>query len=722
MIFSSDRPRLDIPTTLPIWDWLFHSPYSPLLRFPTSELAGFTNAATEETVRYDEVKEYTTLISTALVKKYGLKEGDTVALFAPNTIWYPVAMLATIRAGGVISGASPAYNVEEMTYALKTGRAKFLMTVPSSMGVAVPAAQNAGIPAERIFLLEGEKEGYATVQQLIGIGRGYASRQTPSFKIPAGKTNRDVCGFLSFSSGTTGLPKAVDQVTSPDRKKTLAVLPLFHSTYSILRVYRLTTAVTGLVHQMHLPILRNAHVYMLPSFTMDSMLATIVKYRIPEALLVPPIIIRLLRDPIVSNYDLSHLQTFSSGAAPISVELLQDLERRFPGTGFKQGYGMTESCSCITTHPPDKQTYRYAHTVGTIVPNTEVKIIDPSGRELGYNEPGEILARGPQVVMGYLGNEKATRETFDGEGWLHTGDVGFIDREGFITITDRIKEMIKVKGIGVSPAELEDLLLGHPVVEDVAVTSVPDEYSGERPKAYVVVKPGVRGEISGLDAWVDLGRRLIDYVREKKVRHKWIEEVEFVEEIPKSASGKILRRVLRDQGRSDDRVRGGSSHSSLTILPNNTVLFHAHLDITTLGGAGFASQRTTDDLSWDLSDADGLELGIAGSDGKVYTLILKDKLLPRRPDGRERSTISWEYNFRPAEKAVVRVKLGDLRATYRGREVEDAEPLDLKNVKRISIMIRIFFGTQDGVFSLDIASIAAFRREVRDDPRTAHPA
>ncbi|RLL98753.1 hypothetical protein CFD26_107861 [Aspergillus turcosus] len=551
MIFSSDRPHLDIPTTLPIWDWLFNSPYSPLQRFPASELGGFTNAATEETVRYDEVKEYTTLISTALVRTYGLKEGDTVALFAPNTIWYPVAMLATIRAGGVISGASPAYNVEEMTYALKTGQAKFLMTVPSSMHVAVPAAQNAGIPAGRIFLLEGEKEGYTTVQQLIDLGRSYGSGQTPSFKILAGKTNRDVCGFLSFSSGTTGLPKAVmiahhnviaqcmqvDQVTSPDRKKTLAVLPLFH--------------ITGLVHQMHLPILRNAHVYMLPSFTMSSMLATIVKYRIPEALLVPPIIIRLLRDPIVSNYDLSHLQTFSSGAAPISVELLQELQRRFPGTGFKQGYGMTESCSCITTHPPDKQAYQYAHTVGTIVANTEVKIIDPeSARELGYNEPGEILARGPQVVMGYLGNEKATRETFDAEGWLHTGDVGFIDREGFITITDRIKEMIKVKGIGVSPAELEDLLLGHPVVEDAAVTGIPDEYSGERPKAYVVVKPGVRGEISDPDGWVDLGHRLIDYVREKKVRHKWIEEVEFVDEIPKSASGKILRRVLRDQDRA----------------------------------------------------------------------------------------------------------------------------------------------------------------------------
>ncbi|KAF4227777.1 hypothetical protein CNMCM6805_002599 [Aspergillus fumigatiaffinis] len=159
---------------------------------------------------------------------------------------------------------------------------------------------------------------------------------------------------------------------------------------------------------------------------------------------------------------------------------------------------------------------------------------------------------------------------------------------------------------------------------------------------------------------------------------------------------------------SDDRVRGGSSYSGLNILPNNTVRFNGNLDITTLGGAGFASQRTTDDLSWDLSDADGLELDIASSDGKVYTLVLKDRLLPKQPDGREQSTVSWEYEFRTAERAIVRVRWGHLRATYRGREI-DAEPLDLRNVKRISIMVRSFFGRQEGGFSLDIVSIVAFR-------------
>lgn len=281
---------------------------------------------------------------------------------------------------------------------------------------------------------------------------------------------------------------------------------------------------------------------------MESMLSTIVEYKISEILSVPPIIIRLLQDPIVSKYDLSHVKRFSSGAAPISGEILQKLQDRFPWTGFKQGYGMTESCSCITAHPPEKQSYKYAQRGGMIVANTEVKVIHTeTGKEVGYEEEGEILARGPQIVMGYLNNEKATKETFDEEGWLHTGDVGYMDREGFIVITDRIKEMIKVKGIAVSPAEIEDLLLGHPAVEDVGVTSVPDDYAGEKPKAYVVLKSAARGQLSTGEGVVAVGRELIEYVKAKKVRHKWVVEVEFLEEVPKSASGKILRRVLRDR-------------------------------------------------------------------------------------------------------------------------------------------------------------------------------
>lgn len=316
------------------------------------------------------------------------------------------------------------------------------------------------------------------------------------------------------------------QLTPEDSNKALAVLPLFH--------------ITGIVHSMHLPVAKNAEVIMLPTFTMEGMLDIVVKYQMPEMLLVPPILIRLVRDPIVDKYDLSCVKRISCGAAPSSEEILQQLKKKFPGIGFKQGYGMTESCSCITAHPPDKLDFRYASKVGTIVASTEVKIVSEDGTELGVGEPGEILARGPQVVMGYLNNDKATRETFDADGFLHTGDQGVIDEDGFIIITDRIKELIKVNGIGTAPAELEDLLLGHEKIEDCAVLGIKDDWAGEKPKAYVVLKPGVKEDNA-------VGMEILDYVQANKVKHKWLKEVEFIDVIPKSASGKILRRVLRDR-------------------------------------------------------------------------------------------------------------------------------------------------------------------------------
>lgn len=533
-----------MPTELTDWDWLFDSSYSPINNYPPQELAGFQNAITKERVNWADVKKYSTYISTALVKRYGLREGETISLFSQNTVWYPVSMFAGLRVGARISGASPAYNVEEMTFALKTADAKFLMTTPGSMEVASKSAEAAGLPKSNVFLLEGELPGYTTVQELIKIGQSYGeSGQVPTFKLPPGKKNKDVCGFLSFSSGTTGLPKAVmishqnviaqclqiQQITPETQKKIMAVLPLFH--------------ITGLVHQMHLPILLNAEVVMLPQFTMEKMLDVVVEYKLGELLMVPPILIRLVRDPVVDKYDLSHVTRFSSGAAPLSEEIIQLLQKKFPNTGFKQGYGMTESCSCITAHPPEKFSYKYAHSGGAVVASTEVKIIKLDGTEADIGEEGEVLARGPQIVMGYLNNEKATRETFDEDGWLHTGDQGKIDDEGMIHITDRIKELIKVKGIGVAPAELEDLLLGHDKVEDVAVMGILDDYSGEVPKAFVKLK-------LEHEANTAMGRELIGFVKEKKVRHKWLKEVEFIDEIPKSASGKILRRILRDRQKS----------------------------------------------------------------------------------------------------------------------------------------------------------------------------
>jgi acyl-CoA synthetase (AMP-forming)/AMP-acid ligase II len=293
---------------------------------------------------------------------------------------------------------------------------------------------------------------------------------------------------------------------------------------------------------------------MMNAFDLEKMLRVIISYRIPELILVPPIIIRVVRDPIVAKYkdalDLT-IKRWSSGSAPISAEILEQLRALFPKSGFRQGYGATESTACITAHPPSAYDFKYASSAGKLCANTVAKIVDLDDptKELGPNQLGELWAKGPQMSsMGYLDNPRATAETFDADGFFHTGDVGRFDDEGFLYIEDRIKEMIKVRGQQVAPAELEDALLGHDAVEDCAVLGIPDDYSGEKPKAYVVLKPGRTPS-------EDLGRQLLEWVQARKSRFKWLREVEFADSVPKSPTGKLLRRILKANDKAS-RVRG----------------------------------------------------------------------------------------------------------------------------------------------------------------------
>ncbi|KAG9499425.1 putative NRPS-like protein biosynthetic cluster [Fusarium musae] len=445
--------------------------------------------------------------------------------------------------GGRVNGASPSYTIGEMVNALKTAGTKYIMTVKSSIKMASEAAKEVGIPSERILLMDGALEGYQSIQQLSEVGRGYdLGRQIPFYSIPAGQTN-DVCGYLNFSSGTTGLPKAVmlshkniiaqclqlADAAGPEKKRFLACLPLFH--------------ISGLVRFLHWPIASNDECVMLPHFTLENVLEAIVNYRITDLTLVPAIVIRLINDPIVDKYDLTSVKVIACGAAPVGSEVIQRLHDKMPWTGFRQSYGMTESCCCLSTHPPEFYDYKYGNNAGKLLASTVVKIVDvDTGRELGPNETGEILAKGPQIAMGYLNNAKETAETFGTDGFLRTGDIGKIDSEGFIHIVDRIKEMIKVKGQQVAPADLEQVLLGHPYVADCAVLGIPDAYSSEKPKAFVVLKSHVRPNAAA-------GHELMQYVKERRVRYKWVKEVEFVNEIPKGPSGKILRRILRNTDR-----------------------------------------------------------------------------------------------------------------------------------------------------------------------------
>ncbi|KAI1625147.1 4-coumarate-coa ligase/4-coumaroyl-CoA synthase [Exophiala viscosa] len=532
-----------IPVDKTIWEWLTEHTFDRRTKRTTS---GYTDVDTQQRVTYLQLKDYATYLSTALGAVYGTCLGDAVAIFSPNTVWYPVAMFAALRLGATVSGVSPTYTKDELSYALRKTKTKILWTTYELKSVAVAAVQDLSHDCS-IILLEPQPNSIETgntLETLANLGKSYGEeKQIGAYKVPPGQTNKDICAFLNLSSGTTGLPKAViishqnviaqclqvEQITSTDHRRVLGALPVYH--------------IQGLIHILHVPVALNAEVYLMRKFSMEGMLEAVAKYEIRELCLVPPIIILLAKSPLVEKYDLSCIRRFFSGAAPLSDGVLKVLQERFPQTGFKQGYGLTESCSAITLHPPDMLGYENAGFGGTLVANTEISIrsID-DGRELGVDETGEILARGPQITEGYLGDPNATASTFDSEGWLHTGDIGRMNNQGFLIVSDRIKDLIKVKGVGVAPAELEDLLLTHSQVESCAVLGAPDAYAGETPVAYVVLRNAGTAPADKTTVGMDL----LQLVRRKRAPHKWLSKLEIVESIPKSPTGKILKKVIRD--------------------------------------------------------------------------------------------------------------------------------------------------------------------------------
>jgi len=275
----------------------------------------------------------------------------------------------------------------------------------------------------------------------------------------------------------------------------------------------------------------------IPRFDLEQFLQVMQDYGVALAHLVPPIVLALAKHPIVDRYDLSKLKMIISAAAPLGEDVARACAERL-GCPVLQGYGLTETSPATHVSPEVPEKIKPA-AVGPCVPNTESKVVDIStGAELGPDQNGEIWVRGPQVMKGYLNNPEATAATIDAEGWLHTGDIGYADEDGYFYIVDRVKELIKYKGFQVAPAELEALLLSHPAIADAAVIPSPDEEAGEIPKAFVVL----RGEVTADE--------IMAFVAERVAPHKKIRRVEFVEQIPKSAAGKILRRVLVERERS----------------------------------------------------------------------------------------------------------------------------------------------------------------------------
>jgi 4-coumarate--CoA ligase len=251
-------------------------------------------------------------------------------------------------------------------------------------------------------------------------------------------------------------------------------------------------------------------------------------------LVVPPVAIALAKHPMVDRFDLSSVQHVISAAAPLGAELGEAVGRRL-GCVTMQGYGMTVMSPASHFSPVSAPR---AGSVGITVPGTECRIVEPStGADAGPGEEGELWVRGPQVMKGYLNNPEATAACLDAEGWLRTGDIAQFDADGYLFIRDRLKELIKVKGFQVAPAELEAVLLAHPDIADAAVIGVPDDEAGEVPAAFLVAAGDRRLTCEDLDAWFE----------GKLAHYKRVRQIEYLDGIPKSASGKILRRLLRSR-------------------------------------------------------------------------------------------------------------------------------------------------------------------------------
>jgi len=510
LIHQSKLPAVDIPE-MSITDYVFRSVADHPDRMAISD--------GERSYTFAEVEGAVRSFAGGLAAR-GFGPGGCVGLMAPNIPEYVVVFHGVATAGGTLTTINPTYGADEVRFQLQDAGATMLVTIPMFLDVARAAAEGTDVSE---IVVVGEADGATPLAEVMG---------DPIAQVPVDV--RDDVMVLPYSSGTTGLPKGVmlthhnlvsnicqmeHVVEYTEEEIGLAALPFFH-------IYGMQVLMNGM-------LANGAGVITMPRFDMQAALALVQDHAITRFFAVPPMVLGLAKAPIVDDYDLSSLKQIFSGAAPLTAELQEEASARVD-CQVVQGYGMTE-LSPVTHATPEGMNRPGAS--GIAISNVESRVVDPeTGEDQPVGERGELWVRGPMVMKGYLNNEEATAETIDADGWLHTGDVAIVDADGFFAIVDRIKELIKYKGFQVPPAELEGLIVTHPKVLDVAVIGVPDDEAGELPKAFVVLAPGEDLTLDELQEFV--GAHLVSY--------KQIRLMETIGEIPKSASGKILRRELRD--------------------------------------------------------------------------------------------------------------------------------------------------------------------------------
>ncbi|KGJ75146.1 AMP-dependent synthetase [Cryobacterium roopkundense] len=522
-MFTSPYAPVEIPD-LSIYDYLFGDIDEADLDRPA-----VTDGKSGESTSYRELITQINAVAGALASRR-VAAGTVVGLLSPNSPEFTSVFHGILRAGATVTTLNSLYTAEEIERQLLDSGATWLVTVTALLPAAAAAARALGLDDDHLIVLDGE-EGHPSFAQLLA-----EDAPAPVVRIrPATHV-----AVLPFSSGTTARPKGVmlshtnlvanvqqarDLIGVVPEDRVLALLPFYH--------------IYGMTVLLNLAFKQRATLVTMAKFDFVDFLRLIQDERCTYVFIAPPIAVAVAKHPLIDSYDLSSVHTILSGAAPLDGALAAAVASRLD-CRVLQGYGMTEA-SPVTHLIPIDAPHLSRASVGVTLPNMECKLVSTeTGEEIelpaeGVSERGELLVRGPNVMLGYLGNVEATRHAIDAEGFLHTGDIATVSALGEVTIVDRSKELIKYKGYQIAPAELEALLLTHPHVNDAAVIGVNDEDGQEIPKAFVVIvaEAGVTGE------------DIMTFVAERVAPHKKVRRVEFIEAIPKTASGKILRKDLR---------------------------------------------------------------------------------------------------------------------------------------------------------------------------------
>lgn len=512
----------------------------------------YVDAITGAARTFADIKQRTKSLAHAL-RERGVKPEDVIAFFSPNSIDYAITCYGIMGAGATVSPVSAAYTPIELQAQLETSSAKILIAHSSVIDVAEKTLRS--MPHVQLIQADGDrdKHGNPTAESLAA-----TSPATDLVSIEPSESNERL-SFMCFSSGTTGRAKGV----MTTHRNMVSNLQQWHVHFpedvrgnETYVTFLPLSHIYGLTNYVCVSLLVGNTVVVLPRFDPVVFLENLQKYKPEMCVVVPPVMLFLAKHPLVEKYDLSSLKRLLSAAAPLSVELRQEVEQRFKklyGTTVYgiQAWGMTETsplAAALHISRLDKQ-----HTVGNITSSMEFRVVDPETMKdvetdaNGTSKQGELWCRGPNVTTGYYRNQEATDNGFARDEneklWLRTGDIGTIDNEGFLAIVDRIKELIKYKGLQVIPSELEGKLLEHPDIADACVVGIwVEEQATELPVGFIVVKPSAKAKdnkaiVDGVHNW--LNSRVANH---KKLRGG----LYIVDEIPKSTSGKILRRQLKD--------------------------------------------------------------------------------------------------------------------------------------------------------------------------------